>query len=101
MRESAGFSQEALGEALGVSQVTVGRYETQSRRPTLPTITAWAEACGYDLSMDFVRDDQAPPAVVRRLSRIAETMTQELGALEAMLAMIESRAGTNHDRETG
>lgn len=47
-REKRGLTQEQLGERLGVSDVTVSRWETGKRRPDLATLAAIAEAIGIE-----------------------------------------------------
>lgn len=60
-RESRGLSQEALGGRLGVSDVTVSRWETGARRPDLNAQAAIAEALGVD-PMDLARHPDQPSA---------------------------------------
>jgi transcriptional regulator with XRE-family HTH domain len=43
-RKAAGLSQDALAEAVGVSQQTVGKWEAGTRRPTVDNLVAMAAA---------------------------------------------------------
>jgi transcriptional regulator with XRE-family HTH domain len=45
-REQAGVSGRQLAERIGISQSKVSRIETGSAIPTIPQVTAWAEAVG-------------------------------------------------------
>lgn len=57
-RESLGLSQEALGERLGVSGVTVSRWETGRRRPDLNVLAAICEALGIEPPNAYRHPDQ-------------------------------------------
>ncbi len=48
-REKAGFTQKQLGDLLGVSDVTVSRWETGHREPDLGTQMAICEALGGNI----------------------------------------------------
>mgnify|MGYP003651543131 CR=1 FL=1 len=60
-REKVGISQEALGGRLGVSDVTISRWETGKRRPDLDAQAAYAEALGIE-PYDLVRHPDQPSA---------------------------------------
>lgn len=55
------LTQELLGARLGVSDVTISRWETGARRPDINVIAAYAEALGRDFR-DMFRDPKAPSA---------------------------------------
>lgn len=63
VRERAGWSQEALADAIGVAPPNVSRYETGKKALTIPTLAAAARALGVGLA-DLVAVEQAPPAEV-------------------------------------
>lgn len=60
-REYRGLSQDALGNRLGVSDVTVSRWETGKRRPDLNAQAAIAEALDIE-PVDLFRDPHRPSA---------------------------------------
>jgi transcriptional regulator with XRE-family HTH domain len=55
------LTQKALGERLGVSDVTVSRWETGERRPDINVIAAYAEALGREFR-DMFRHPEQPSA---------------------------------------
>lgn len=55
------LTQKALGERLGVSDVTVSRWETGERRPDINVIAAYAEALGREFK-DMFRHPEQPSA---------------------------------------
>jgi transcriptional regulator with XRE-family HTH domain len=58
-REKVGLTQEQLGGRLGVTDVTVSRWETGKRVMDLNTLQALAEALGVN-SADLQRHPDAP-----------------------------------------
>lgn len=48
MREEAGLTQRALGEALGLPQSWVYKCEVLIRRVDVAEFADWAEACGVE-----------------------------------------------------
>lgn len=49
-RTHAGFRQRELGEAIGVSQVSVNKYEHDDATPRRPVLVSWAMATGVALA---------------------------------------------------
>lgn len=60
-RESRGLSQEQLGGRLGVTDVTISRWETGRRQPDLNAQAAIAEALDIDV-FDLRRHPDQPSA---------------------------------------
>jgi transcriptional regulator with XRE-family HTH domain len=58
-RTVADLSQEQMGEYLGLSRVTLSRYETGHNRVPLTVLRLWAMRCGVPL--DWLRYGDAPP----------------------------------------
>lgn len=50
-RKERGLTQKALGEKLGVSQATVGQYETNPNPPKIDTLSKIADALGVPLTL--------------------------------------------------
>ena len=62
-RERAGKTQKQLGDLLGVSDVTISRWETGQREPSLGTQAAICEALGGNLEpADLQRHPDQPSA---------------------------------------
>lgn len=57
-REAAGLTQEQLGEKIGVTGVTIMRYEKNQREPRLEQLDKIAEALGVSLSRLMGIDDR-------------------------------------------
>lgn len=57
-RETRRMSQSELGEALGMTRVTVGRYETDVREPPRSVLMAWAMATGVPFA--WIETGEAP-----------------------------------------
>lgn len=55
------LTQKTLGERLGISDVTVSRWETGERRPDINAIAAYAEALDRELP-DMFRHPDTPSA---------------------------------------
>lgn len=52
-RKAKGLTQAELGEMLGVSKVTINRYETGKQNLTLDTLTKITSALGVELKVNF------------------------------------------------
>ena len=82
-REHRGISQEALGSRLGVSDVTVSRWETGKRRPDLNAQAAIAEALGID-PVDLFRHPGQPSADALLRDQPAEIREQAIRLIQAI-----------------
>lgn len=82
-REAKGLSQEALGGRLGVSDVTVSRWETGKRRPDLDAQAAIAEALGVDV-IDLFRLPSKPSADALLRDQPPEIQEQAIRVITAM-----------------
>jgi transcriptional regulator with XRE-family HTH domain len=57
-RENKGLTQEQLGARLGVTGVTVSRWETDARTPDLNVLAAICEALGIEISQIYHHPDR-------------------------------------------
>lgn len=55
------LTQEQMGQRMGVSDVTISRWETGKRRPDINVIAAYAEALGREFR-DMMRHPEQPSA---------------------------------------
>lgn len=53
LREAAGLTQTQVAEHLGVRASSISNWENAIREPTIENITMFADACGFDLNVDF------------------------------------------------
>jgi transcriptional regulator with XRE-family HTH domain len=83
-RESRGLSQEALGGRLGVSDVTISRWETGARRPDLNAQAAYAEALGVE-PMDLARHPDQPSADALLRGQPADVVENAFKMLKAII----------------
>ncbi len=60
LRKSKGVSQAEVSEAIGVSQVAYGRYETGLREPSFNMLTKLADYFGVSVDEILGRDTAAP-----------------------------------------
>lgn len=82
-REDKGLSQEALGLRLGVSDVTVSRWETGKRRPDLDAQAAIAEALGVE-PVDLFRLPSKPIADALLRDQPQEVQEQAIRLIQAI-----------------
>jgi len=82
-RESKGLSQEALGGRLGVTDVTVSRWETGKRRPDLSAQAAIAEALGIEI-VDLFRHPDQPSADAMLRDQPREVQEQAIRLIQAL-----------------
>lgn len=82
-RERKELSQEALGGRLGVSDVTISRWETGKRRPDMNAQAAIAEALGVDV-MDLFRHPDQPSADALLRDQPPEVQQQAIRLIEAL-----------------
>lgn len=59
-REQAGFSQQQLGESIGVTRQTVAAWETGDRQPSLANLTKIAKVLG--ISVDLLLPESSQPS---------------------------------------
>ena len=82
-REHRGLSQEALGGRLGVSDVTISRWETGKRRPDMDAQAAIAEALGIEI-MDLFRHPDQPSADALLRDQPVEVRDQAIKLIQAI-----------------
>lgn len=83
-REARGLSQEALGGRLGVTDVTVSRWETGKRQPDLNAQAAIAEALDID-PMDLARHPDQPSADALLRGQPADVVENAFKMLKAIV----------------
>jgi transcriptional regulator with XRE-family HTH domain len=59
-REAAGLTQKAAGEKADVHHVSIARFETETRVPTLAVLYKLADAYGVGVC-DLLPDAERPP----------------------------------------
>jgi transcriptional regulator with XRE-family HTH domain len=62
VRETAGLSQEQAAERAGVSRVSIARFETDARVPTLGVLYKLAEAYAVDVCDLLPKPTEPAPA---------------------------------------
>lgn len=82
-REKRGLSQEALGNRLGTSDVTVSRWETGKRQPDLNAQAAIAEALDIDV-FDLRRHPDQPSADALLRDQPPEVREQAIRLIQAI-----------------
>lgn len=101
-RARAGLSQQQLSDRSGVPRVTIARWETGTREPTLASLRELVRACGLDLAIrlsegdDSLEDlvaDQRALAPAERLKRLLAA-DQANAALEALRWLTNAKAPT-------
>lgn len=70
-RRRAGLTQQQLGQRLGVSQVTVARWESGATEPKFEAVQDAVEVCGLDLTLGFATADEGSwaPLIYEQLAR--------------------------------
>ena len=53
MRTAAGLTQEELAVRMGTKKSNISRLEKGNTNPSLKTLRKYAQACGYEITMDF------------------------------------------------
>ena len=53
MRLRAGLTQQQLGELVGLSDMTISRYEKGKVTPKLNTVLKLSEACGFEIQFAY------------------------------------------------
>ena len=64
-RHRRGVSQRSLAAVIGADRTAVGNWETGRFDPRLASVTAWANALGYDLAL--VRRRRRDPGWAREM----------------------------------
>ena len=82
-RENRGLSQEALGNRLGTSDVTISRWETGKRQPDLKAQAAVAEALQIDV-FDLRRHPDTPSADALLRDQPQEIQEQAIKLIRAI-----------------
>lgn len=60
-RKQAGFSQQQLGESIGVTRQTVAAWETGDREPTLANLTKISKVLGISVDLLLTESNQSAP----------------------------------------
>lgn len=83
-REHRGLSQDALGGRLGVTHVTISRWETGKRRPDLNAQAAIAEALDLE-PIDLFRHPDRPSADALLRDQPAGVQEQAIRLIQAII----------------
>ena len=89
IRDDRGLSQAALARKLGVSQSTVGGWETCKREPTLEGIEDIADILGVTIDFMFGKTD-IPLAVYKQDTPYIEVSPFEKRIIETYRSLSES-----------
>lgn len=82
-REEADLTQKEVGDRLGVSDVTISRWETGERRPDLDAQAAYAEAVGCDF-VDLYRSPNEESADALLRGQPADVIEEALKIIRAI-----------------
>lgn len=96
LRLQHGMTQTQVGDVIGVSCVTIGRYEAGEREPSNAKISALADYFGvsidYLMGRDESKDEKDPSINELRRQEILEALSQEpLEKLEALAFLIQKK----------
>lgn len=81
MRRAHGYSQERVGKALGVNQVTISHWENGRRTPDVKDVTNYASALGSTPAEVFTNAyAEAPDEFTRRARELAAKINKKEGA---------------------
>lgn len=75
LRQQCGMSQQALGEMLGVSAVSVGKWERGQSQPDIGTLTRLADIFGTSLD-DLCGHETTAPAEGSNISVMTRAFRQ-------------------------
>lgn len=89
MRLEAGLTQKAIADRLHLSRPAVTSFEQEDRRPSIDKIVEWANACGYDLVLDFRPSDT---------TRVRDGIPYDNEAEQQSLAVAAERLDTEEAR---
>lgn len=78
IREEAGFTQEQLGQLLGISRVQISRIEKGSRSTGFAMVRKWYRACGYELDAVQVGDPETSMKVIEALAELPPEYVDEV-----------------------
>ena len=103
IRKGRGISQEALGEAVGVSQRVIAYYEADDAQPPGPMLADLARALRVTtdemLGLAPVRDDLATPRTARLLARLRRAADLPAHDQRAVITFVEAlldKRGLDH-----
>lgn len=96
LRLQRGMTQTQVGDVIGVSCVTIGRYEAGEREPSNAKISALADYFGvsidYLMGRDESKNENDPSMNELRKKEILEALSQEpLEKLEALAFLIQKK----------
>jgi transcriptional regulator with XRE-family HTH domain len=106
-RRLSGLSQRELASRAGVPQSEIGKIETRSRQPSLPSIGRLIDAAGVPIGIRVVTPDRHSALntsweVSRRLrrdtERYADTLRQEDAALRAVIDLKDALRRSDPER---
>mgnify|MGYP001053935205 CR=1 FL=1 len=75
LRQEKGITQQALGQALGVSATAVQKWERGQSQPNIQTLRRMADLFG--VSLDELCDHQPPESSLTVMTRAMRQMTPE------------------------
>ena len=94
-REAFNLTQEQLGGELGVTGVTIMRYEKNQRRPSLEQLVSLCKALGVSLS--YFLDDSETDSILRGKEEYRKA-TSRAGASKAFKMVLEAAYGNATER---
>ena len=103
IRKGRGISQEAMGDAVGVSQRVIAYYEADDAQPPGPMLADLARALRVTidvlLGLAPVRDDLATPRtawLLARLRRAADLPAHDQRAVITFVEALLDKRGLDH-----
>jgi len=86
LRESRGWSQEALAEAAGLSRDAISRIERGDREPKLATLEDIASAVGLELAQLLASDPKRSRPFRRKRDARIQSIAKTLSSVDPWLA---------------
>lgn len=87
MRAAKGLQQAELGEAVGVSEITIRKYEAGERYPKQPGIEALANALGVSTEALCKDVGETPSEAIQALFDIEEKLDLKPIKIDGMLVL--------------